>query len=78
MSKKSENRAQGEVFQIFPKEMDRRDFIKCSALLGGSLAAAAYFPRILYAANGQPFVFDVGDAYIQHLPENQIYSVCQQ
>jgi tetrathionate reductase subunit A len=78
MSNLDSNKPDGEVFQIFPREMDRRDFMKCSALLGGSLAAAAYFPRILYAANGQPFVFDVGDAYIHHLPENQIYSVCQQ
>jgi anaerobic selenocysteine-containing dehydrogenase len=72
------NRPDGEVLQIFPKTMDRRDFLKCSALLGGSLMAATCLPRFLYAAGGQPFLADVGDAYVHYLPENQIYSVCQQ
>ncbi|MEW6668627.1 MAG: molybdopterin-dependent oxidoreductase [Thermodesulfobacteriota bacterium] len=59
--------------------MDRRGFLKCSALLGGSLAAAAYLSRFA-EANGNTYgdALGVGDAYRHHLPENQIYSVCQQ
>ena len=56
--------------------MDRRQFLKCSALLGGSLALP---PAVWHFLGGSEPVFaDVGDAYIHYLPENQIYSVCQQ
>ncbi|MFZ5587868.1 MAG: molybdopterin-dependent oxidoreductase [Thermodesulfobacteriota bacterium] len=60
--------------------LDRRDFLKCSALLGGSLALAGALPAALGlgrapAAWAGP---EAAGAYVQHLPENQIYSVCQQ
>ena len=78
MSKRKQEKPQNEVMELFDGRMDRRDFIKCSALLGGSLAASCYLIRFAEAAAaGQPFVFNVGDAYVHHLPENQIYSACQ-
>lgn len=57
--------------------MDRRDFIKCAAFLGGAAAAMA---------GGLPFLglgreadgATTPGAYVHHLPENQIYSCCQQ
>ncbi len=74
------NKNSKNLTDIINARMDRRDFLKCSAFLGGSLAAAASFPQLLHAAamGTAPFVFDVGDAYLHHLPENQIYTVCQQ
>jgi tetrathionate reductase subunit A len=63
--------------RFFDARMDRRDFLKSSAFLGCSLAASTSLVRVLGAAGGG-LLFDVGDAYLQHLPENQIYSVCQQ
>ncbi len=63
---------------FFDARMDRRDFLKCSAFLGCTLAASGGLVRVLEAAAGGGLLFDVGDAYLQHLPENQIYSVCQQ
>ena len=65
-----------EVFPIFMDKLDRRQFLKCSALLGGSLALP---PAVWHLFGGSEAVFaDVGGAYLHHLPENQIYSVCQQ
>ena len=61
--------------------MDRRYFLKCSAFLGGSLAASHFLVRYVEAAAGANVdwaALAVGDAYSQYLPENQIYSVCQQ
>jgi tetrathionate reductase subunit A len=79
MSNRKQDKSQTETTDLFNEHMDRRDFIKCSALLGGSLAASCYLARFAQAAaTGQPFVFDVGDAYIHYLPENQLYSACQQ
>ena len=65
-------------------EMERRDFLKCSALLGGSLAAATALGRFVQdQGNGSAWAASnaVGmkdNAYVHHLPENQIHSVCQQ
>jgi anaerobic selenocysteine-containing dehydrogenase len=73
----SDNKSKPEV-TYFDARMDRRDFLKCSAFLGCSLAASSSLERVLEAAAGGGLFFDVGDAYLQHLPENQIYSVCQQ
>ena len=57
-------------------KVDRRQFLKCSALLGGSLALP---PAVWQLFGGSEAVYaDVGGAYTHHLPENQIYSVCQQ
>ena len=60
--------------------MDRRYFLKCSAFLGGSLAAAPYLARFAQAATSDwaNLNLPIGDAYTHYLPENQIYSVCQQ
>ena len=59
--------------------MDRRDFLKCSALLGGSLVATTTLPWFVKSAAGMGMgQLAVGDAYLQYLPENQIYSACQQ
>jgi tetrathionate reductase subunit A len=67
------------ILKALDTKMDRRGFVKCSAFLGGSLAAATYLGRFAQAAVGQDWhILDIGDAYIQHLPENQLYSVCQQ
>ncbi len=68
----------------FRTEMERRDFLKCSALLGGSLAASVGILRSLESMNDRPAWADTHASfltenhYVQHLPENQIYSVCQQ
>ncbi len=60
-------------------KMDRRRFLKCSALLGGSLAASHYLFQFAQAASMPAGVaFGVGSDFLHHLPENQIYSVCQQ
>ena len=65
-----------EVFPLFMDKIDRRQFLKCSALLGGSLALP---PAVWHFLGGNEAVFaDVGDAYSHYRPENQIYSSCQQ
>ncbi len=70
------SRKNREVFPMILDKMDRRQFLKCSALLGGSLALP---PAVWHLFGGSEAVFaDVGDSYIQYRPENQIYSVCQQ
>jgi tetrathionate reductase subunit A len=75
MSEKDMNK----IMNVINQKMDRRGFIKCSALLGGSLAAASYLARFAEAAVGQDWqILDIGDAYVHYLPENQINSVCQQ
>lgn len=60
--------------------ISRRDFLKCSALLGGSLAATVYLNQYLTEGEGPAAWAEapLGKAYSHHLPENQIYSVCQQ
>ncbi len=75
MSDKNVNK----IMEVINKKIDRRGFIKCSALLGGSLAAATYLARFAEAAVGQDWqILDIGNDYVHYLPENQIYSVCQQ
>jgi anaerobic selenocysteine-containing dehydrogenase len=65
---------------VCEKNVSRREFIKCSALLGGSLAAASYLiPLMDGGERGMAFADDLmGNAYTHHLPENQIFSACQQ
>jgi anaerobic selenocysteine-containing dehydrogenase len=56
--------------------LDRRQFLACTALLGGTLAAGGLtglLPLGAQAASG-----DQAGPYVTCLPENQIYSVCQQ
>jgi anaerobic selenocysteine-containing dehydrogenase len=68
-----------ELLDLVNAKVDRRGFLKCSALLGGSLAAAGLLSRFAEADGKVDWAgLDVGDAYTHHLPENQIYSVCQQ
>ena len=75
MSKKKSQ----ELLDLVNAEVDRRGFLKCSALLGGSLTAATFLSRFAEATAKTDWGgLDVGDAYVHHLPENQIYSVCQQ
>jgi tetrathionate reductase subunit A len=66
--------------QIIDARMDRRYFLKCSAFLGGSLAVAPYLARFAQAAgtDWSTLSLPIGDAYLQYLPENQIYTACQQ
>jgi anaerobic selenocysteine-containing dehydrogenase len=62
-------------------DFSRRTFLKSSALLGGALVMSSALARIVDAADGRPaWVIDaeLGDAYSHYLPENQIYSACQQ
>jgi anaerobic selenocysteine-containing dehydrogenase len=80
MSKEQTSVAQ-ELREIIDVSMDRRYFLKCSAFLGGSLMATHYLGRFAQAAGGADWAslsLPIGDAYIHYLPENQIYSVCQQ
>src|SRR5665647_482995 len=70
-----------ELQEVFDVNMDRRYFLKCSAFLGGSLVATHYLARFAQAAGGADWStldLPIGDAYTHYLPENQIYSVCQQ
>jgi tetrathionate reductase subunit A len=62
------------------KKISRRGFIKCSALLGGSVAAGSSLLPFLTGMDGARAFADnlMGDAYRLHLPENQLFSVCQQ
>ncbi|MBI5523632.1 MAG: molybdopterin-dependent oxidoreductase [Desulfarculus sp.] len=59
--------------------LDRRDFIKCTALAGGALALGGALPSLLQMgaspAQAQP---PLPGAYLHHLAENQIFTVCQQ
>jgi tetrathionate reductase subunit A len=55
--------------------VSRRDFIKTSALLGGTMMLTG-FPGHLTANRGT--LKDMGGEFIHHLPENQILSACQQ
>jgi tetrathionate reductase subunit A len=65
-------------------EMERREFLKCSALLGGSLAAATTLGRFMDTMGSEFAWADTNavgmadNAYAHHLPENQIHSACQQ
>ncbi len=72
MSKTSTNPLQG-IKEIIDTKMNRRSFIKCSALLGGSLAASHYLARAAMAMSAADWTaLDIGDTYSQYLPENQI------
>lgn len=72
--------AESKIFTICEKKVSRRDFIKCSAFLGGSLAATSYLLPLITGGKGSMAFADdlMGEAYTLHLPENQMYSACQQ
>jgi tetrathionate reductase subunit A len=68
------------IKNLCEKKVSRRHFIKCSALLGGSLAASSAMFRLTDGLDGSQAYADdlLGDAYVHHLPENQLFSACQQ
>ncbi|MEW6386349.1 MAG: molybdopterin-dependent oxidoreductase [Thermodesulfobacteriota bacterium] len=81
MSKKKGKSEILQLFDVFEAKVDRRQFVKCSALLGGSLAASHYLARFAAAAQQRGPAWaqlELGDAYVHFKPENQIYSACQQ
>jgi anaerobic selenocysteine-containing dehydrogenase len=57
-------------------ELNRRQFLKCSALLGGAVALPPALSQLLDTT--KTVFADTGEAYRHYLPEHQIYSVCQQ
>ena len=64
---------------VLGTELDRRQFIKTSALLGGGAAVAIQVPWLLDLVDGTPGREIVPNAeYEQARPENIIYSACQQ
>jgi len=70
-----------DLRHIIDARMDRRYFLKCTAFLGGSLAASHFLSRFAQAAAGNDWStlsLPIGDAYKHYLPENQLYSACQQ
>jgi len=59
--------------------LNRRDFIKTSALLGGTAAFAAQVPWLLDGFDGgSRRSIEPNAEYTQARPENIIYSACQQ
>jgi len=65
---------------VFGTRLDRRQFIKTSALLGSGALASAQAPWLLDLVNGQSRGREIvpNAPYVQARPENIIYSVCQQ
>jgi hypothetical protein len=57
-------------------KLKRRTVLKGSALVGGA-ALLGSLPHLL-AGESADAADAIGDAYAHHLPENQIYSACQQ
>ncbi len=58
-----------------PVELDRRKFLKCTALAGGLAASGALALHQAFSGDAQAAE---GGAYVHANPENQLYSVCQQ
>ncbi|SFJ64594.1 Molybdopterin oxidoreductase Fe4S4 domain-containing protein [Desulfomicrobium apsheronum] len=58
--------------------VDRRDFLKYSALIGGSVAACGAIGPFLGTAKEADAAILGNSAYTHHIPENQLYSCCQQ
>jgi anaerobic selenocysteine-containing dehydrogenase len=58
--------------------LSRRDFIKTSALLGGSALAASQVPWLLARQGASAGYLTATDGYALAEPENVIYTVCQQ
>jgi tetrathionate reductase subunit A len=76
------NRPEDDGIKLFETPMERRQFLKCSALLGGSLAASSALVRLATGFGDEAWaesnaVGMANNAYVHYLPENQIYSVCQ-
>lgn len=77
---KEDQESKGDSYFNFDKDVSRRTFLKASALLGGSIAVSSALIRFSEAlGTSTAFAQDLmGNDYAHHLPENQIYSVCQQ
>jgi len=60
------------------KGVDRRDFLKISALVGGSVAACGALGPFLGSPEQARAAGIADNAYTHHKPENQLYSACQQ
>jgi anaerobic selenocysteine-containing dehydrogenase len=69
-----------EKNSFFDKKIDRREMLKSTALLGGSLAASGILWKALESGLSEDaFASGAGEeAYAHYRPENQIYTVCQQ
>ena len=70
---------QSKEKNILIQEITRRDFIKSSALLGGSLAASAYLGRFAEEVMAAPAWIDkkeIGGAYAHHLPGPRRPVIC--
>jgi len=67
------------MMELINQRVDRREFLKCSAFLGGSLAASTCLAKMAAAMTPEDWQrLHIGDHYVHYKPENQIYSVCQQ
>ncbi|MGD9972374.1 MAG: molybdopterin-dependent oxidoreductase [Desulfatirhabdiaceae bacterium] len=58
--------------------MDRRCFLKCSAMLGSVMAAGGSIPVLSRMLSPAEASDGNGGSYTHHWPENQLYSACQQ
>lgn len=58
--------------------MHRRQFLKCSALAGGALAASGAIPHLMSQESAAQSAGKKSSDYVHLKPENQLYSVCQQ
>lgn len=59
--------------------MDRRRFMKCAAVASGVAAVAGPGAFLFQQPGAQAWAAPAeGSAYAHHLPENQLYTVCQQ
>ena len=58
--------------------MHRRQFLKCSALAGGALAASGVIPNLMNQGVTAQTADKNPSAYVHLKPENQLYTVCQQ
>ena len=58
--------------------VDRRDFLKYTALFGGSVAACGAMGPFLGMVKEADATILGSSAYSHHKPENQLYSCCQQ
>jgi anaerobic selenocysteine-containing dehydrogenase len=76
MNRMSRKTKENEKPSFFPFDLDRRQFLKCSALLGGAVAVTPALSQLLDTT--RTVFADTGEAYSHYLPEHQIYSVCQQ
>lgn len=77
------NKPENNDPKFLDTSMERRQFLKCSALLGGTLAASGALVRLIDGIGGEDAwaetnaVGMANNAYVHYLPENQLYSVCQ-